>query len=408
MEEKFSITDSEMAFKAVALNGMAFQFVSHHLRTEALSLLAVGKNAHALKHVPVESRTEAVLLKAMESDVYVLPHIPEQAWSEALALKVVEKHALDLKNIPAEFCTAAVVLRAVQGNWIALEQVPRHLVTQSLVDTAVASCEKALQFAPAEFRTEEAALRAGITYQFNYRGCYQDEQIYGDGVLTTCIVPTRWLKMTLPTFSGGVVYTDNTDKTGLNCLVFEFAELESNGMSRTISLQIYDLHERDYHGNSKAPVTYFEAPVKIHCRAIEFSDANWCIELVLINHFFGTLNAESCWGNYFFDYADFFSFITASPEFIFEFGIGDTPAEIVPKILERVACDKAGDVFLVLYCDQDLFRLAFNDEIIQSFQSAFDESSVIFGCAGVTQDKMLISALVGCKPTATLSTTELE
>ena len=400
MKSLFSITDVETAFTAVNLNGTALQFVSPELCSEALALIAVERNAHALKFVPVQFRTEAVLLKALESDVYVLPHIPEHAWSEALAIKVVESYALDLKNIPVEYCTEAVVFKAVQGNGMALEYVPKRFLSQSLVDIAVASCDKALQFAPPEFRTEEAALRAGITYQFNYRSCYQDEKCYGDGVLTTCIVPTRWLSMKLPTFAGGVVYTDNTDKTGLNCLVFEFAELEFNGLSRVISLQIYDLHKLDYHGNPKEPVTYLAAPVKIHCRAFGFFEANWCIEVVLLNHFFSALNAESCCGDYCFDYADFFDVITASDEFLFEFGIGETPAEIMPDILQFFAGCKVSNVFVVLYCDTHLFRLAFADEIKQSLQSAFDESLVILGCAGVEQNKMLISALVGCKPTA--------
>lgn len=162
MNPKFLITDSETALKAVALNGMSFQFVLQHLRTEELALLAVGKNAHALKHVPVELRTEAVLLKALESSVYVLPHIPEHAWSETLALRVVEKHGLDLKNVPEEFRSKPVARTAVQRNGMALEFVPKHLITQSLVDAAVASCELALQFSPPEFRTIEAVQRAGM------------------------------------------------------------------------------------------------------------------------------------------------------------------------------------------------------------------------------------------------------
>lgn len=162
MNPKFLITDSETALKAVALNGMSFQFVLQHLRTEELALLAVGKNAHALKHVPVELRTEAVLFKALESSVYVLPHIPEQAWSAALALRVVEKHGLDLENVPEEFRSEPVARTAVQRNGMALEFVPKHLITQSLVDAAVASCELALQFSPPEFRTIEAVQRAAM------------------------------------------------------------------------------------------------------------------------------------------------------------------------------------------------------------------------------------------------------
>ena len=401
MEAKFAITDSETAFRAVALNGMAFQFVSHHLRTEALALLAVGKNAHALKHVPVESRTEAVLLKAMESDVYVLSHIPEQAWSETLALCVIEKHALDLAIVPAEFRTESVVRRAVQRNGMALEQVPEHLLSQTLVDAAALSCEKALQYAPLKFHSEEAALRSGTRYRFDYEQCLRDAFPDDPTFTTTCIVPSAWLKMALPTFGGSVVYTDKTEKSDLSGLVFEFAEMENDGLARTVSLQIYTLEDLPIQGGSVEPDGHFAQPVKIHCRDFVVADNDWCIEIALVNHFLGSLNAVSSWGNCFFDFFDLYLVLKGSSEFIFEFGIGRTPAEIVPDILERVACSDAGDVFLMFYCNQDLFRLAHLDEIMRSVRAVIENSTVIFGNAAVKQDQMLISALVGCKPADT-------
>lgn len=401
MEAKFAITDSETAFKAVALNGMAFQFVSHHLRTEALALLAVGNNAHALKHVPAQFRTEAVLLKAMESDVHVLPHIPEPAWSEALALCVIEKHALDLASVPAEFRTESVVRRAVQRNGMAFEQVPEHLLSQTLVDAAALSCEKALQYAPLEFHSEEAALRAGIRYRFDYEQCLRDAFPDDPTFTTTCIVPSAWLKMALPTFGGSVVYTDKTDKSDLSGLVFEFAEMETDDLARTVSLQIYTLEDLPVQGRLVEPEAYFAHPVKIHCRDFVVADNDWCIQIVLVNHFLGPLHAVSSWGNCFFDFFDLCQVLKGSSEFIFEFGIGRMPVEIVPDILERAACSDAGDVFLMFYCNQDLFRLAYLDEIMGSVQAIFETSTVIFGNAAVKQDRMLISALVGYKPADT-------
>ncbi len=418
MNPKFLITDSETALKAVALNGMSFQFVLQHLRTEELALLAVGKNAHALKHVPVELRTEAVLLKAMESKVYVLPHIPEHAWSEALALKVVESHALDLKNIPVDFCTEAVVIKAVQGNGMALEHVPKHLFSQSLVDIAVANCDKVLKFSPPEFRSERESLRAGFPYRFDYVSSMQT--LYGGMSITTCIVPTRWLDMALPTFDGSVVYTDKINRAEMDRqtdMVFRFTELDFDSVIHKITLDICHLEE----GTDEEPLfrgDYFDAPITIHPRVIEFTDANWCIEVVLLNHLLAPWNATSVYEFCYYNIDDFLSALSVCTDFVFEFGIGNTPEDIIPPVLERLDGCEPQCITLTMFannqsiCEHSVTLTYCTDMIVSKFSNfAWDSYGVdqevpeyaalpVFGDVGVKHEKMLISVLVGCEPTA--------
>lgn len=419
MNAKFTIRDVDTAFKAVALNAMAFQFVLPELRTEGLALLAVGKNAHALIHVPVESRTEAVLLKAMESDVYVLPHIPKHAWSESLALRVIEKHALDLESVPKEFCTETVVRVAVQRNGMALEFAPNHLITQSLVDAAVTNCARALQFSPPEFRSERESFRAGFPYRFDYVSSMKT--LYGCMSITTCIVPTRWLGMALPTFDGSVVYTDRIDRAEMDRLtymVFRFTELDFDSVIHTITLDICHLEE----GTDKQPLfcgDYFDAPITIHPRVIEFTDANWCIEVVLLNHLLAPWNSASVYEFCYYNIDDLLSALSVCTDFVFEFGIGNTPEDIIPPVLERLAGCEPQCITLTMFannqsiCEHSVTLPYCTDMIVSKFSNfAWDSygedqevpeyaALPVFGDVGVKHEKMLISVLVGCEPPIT-------
>jgi len=196
---------------------------------------------------------------------------------------------------------------------------------------------------------------------------------------------------------GAVVYVDNSRKKMLMGRVFEFSELEPDGLVRTISLEIYSLE-----GNTdkRMPPTRdnrIDMPVQIHLRAAanHEADTDCAMEVVLLNHLFGAWNAESSWGNYFFDYADLINMLSMSSEFIFEFGIGETPADILPGIFEGLSCSDAKCAFLMLYSDYHRFRLAYADDMMKAFSSFFAGAELLFGNAAVDQDKMLISALVG-------------
>jgi hypothetical protein len=236
-----------------------------------------------------------------------------------------------------------------------------------------------------------------IRYRFDYEQCNRDAFPDEPSFTTTCIVPAGWLKMALPTFGGDVVYTDKTGKSGLSGLVFEFADLETDGLLRTVSLQMCFLKDVPGQGRQVEPEAYFAQPVKIHCRDFIVADKNWGIEIVLVNHFLGPLNAVSSWGINCFDFYDLHHVLKGSSEFVFEFGIGESAADIATAILENVVqCDGGGDMLFVLYYNNSL-KIAQADEAMILFQNAFEDATVIFGNAGVKQDKMLISALVGCK-----------
>ena len=390
MEPIFSISDVETAFKAVALNGTALQFVLHELRTEALALVAIEQNAHALKYVPMQYRTEAVLLKALESDVYVLPHIPEQAWSDALAIKVVARYALDLEHVPLKFRTESVVLKAVQGNGMALEHVPKQFFTQSLIDVAVAGCDKALQYAPREFRTEEALLRAGLMYKFNYQFL-----VPGDDQFFTCIVPTGWLSKNLPTMGGNVAYVDQQSQQEIVAdTIFEFSDGVVSERSRTIILEIHHKEWTAETGQAAIHSRLLAAPVKIHCRAIGDRELNndWCVEVLLLNHFFGSCALSALMGNQYLSYSDVFDVMQMSSEFEFEFGIGEKPSDIFPEILERAMPAQYKSVFLML-CAKSGMRLADFEDAFGTFDSF--ETTMLISDVAVDQDKMLISVLLG-------------
>lgn len=384
MISKFSITDIRTASNVVYLNGAAWELVSQELRTETLAFKAVSQNPHAFEYVLVEHRAEAVLRKALKFGAYMLRHIPDAAWCERLALKVIEINGLALGHIPKEFCSESVVTRAVQSNGLALEHVPSILCTQSLVDLAVANCAMALKYAPAEFRMPYA----GNPYRFNYQG-------YMDGnIRTTCIVPTQWLDKSLPTMGGDVVYTDNIQKDVLRGVIFEFSESALEDSSHTICLQISRQEEMANSGQLHTH-TYFDAPVKIYCNQNDFlvADKDWCIEVVLLNHLLAPWYVGGYVAN---DLSDIVAVMRMHPEFVFEFGIGETQADIVPGILERVAgCVPAG-VLVVMTGDDQHLRLALFD-LMESFGCAFEDATLLIGEASVIQVKMLISALVGCK-----------
>lgn len=225
-------------------------------------------------------------------------------------------------------------------------------------------------------------------YQFNYHQC-------SDETTTTCIVPAKWLEKPLPAMGGAIVYVDNSQKKMLSGHVFEFTDLEPDGSVCTVSLEIYYLKEN---AGKQMPATRenrIDVPVQIHYRASDKHDTGCDIEVVLLSHFFGAFNAESSWGNYFVDYADLVSMLSMSTDFVLEFGIGETPADILPGIFKRLSCSEAKCAFLMLYNDYQRFRLAYVDDMMKAFATSFVDANLLFGNAAVDQDKLLISALVG-------------
>jgi hypothetical protein len=227
-----------------------------------------------------------------------------------------------------------------------------------------------------------------MPYQFNYH------QTHGGDDFTSCLVPTRWLAMPLPIFgSGGVVYVDKLPEQQID-RVFEFQELAADGSERTVSLDVYSQERADGGLPSINRISHIGGPVKIHYRVLDGLAGDLSTEVVLLNHFFGTWNAESCWGNYFFDYADLLRMLRESSQFHFDFGIGEMPSDILPGILERLAVSEVESVFVTLFSDYK-FRLHYLDDVIEAYSDIFEGATILVGNAAVAQDKMLISALLG-------------
>lgn len=232
-------------------------------------------------------------------------------------------------------------------------------------------------------------------YQFKYSpfGFAQPEEW-----IITCIVPTNWLSLDLPTMNGVVNYSDKlgnlvscesndelnyySDFLGklVSCesVVFDFCERSSSDkMWRAFSLDI--LRDGGKH---------FDTPIVIHVPRSMQS------EVLLLNHLFGFCAESSFVGLCF---ADFLALLKESSTYYLEYGVGKSPADILPNILQSA---RDGDVkcgFITIFVDDfQEFRLESLDEAWAAMSSgSSDESMWLIGAAVVEQDEMLISVLVG-------------
>lgn len=229
-------------------------------------------------------------------------------------------------------------------------------------------------------------------YQFNYQYLIPEDKPF-----VTCIVPMDWLSRNLPTMGGSVTYADKRDPMSTyTYYVFEFTDMARIGEPhRTICLDIHCLKAKE---GDQIPVNYtklFDIPAQIHCRAFDGHDANndWCIEVVLLNHFFGSHALSASMQNTYLDYGDVLHIMQMSSEFNFEFGIGNVPADIIHGLSNCLSTCEAKSTFVMLFCKQQMFRLAYIDEIVDQFDSV--DSPFIIADIAVDQDKILISVLAG-------------
>lgn len=215
----------------------------------------------------------------------------------------------------------------------------------------------------------------------------------------TCIVPAEWLQKNLPTMGGEIVYVSQQDRmNACTNYVFEFSDgILAEGLPRTICL---DIHHREAISSNASLANYsklFAAPVRIQCAAIKDSDESndWCFEVVLLNHFFGSHALSALVGNIYLDFDDILAIMSLSHEFILEFGIGKTPQDILPSIIERLGANDAKSAFAMFYCKYGTARLAHLDEIMGVISQLGDDVTLIISDAAVDDDRMLISMLVG-------------
>ncbi len=185
-------------------------------------------------------------------------------------------------------------------------------------------------------------------YKLNYQFLFPSE-----APIFTCIVPTAWLSKNLPTMGGDVVYVDSQSSQEIRTdYVFLFSEGGIAEQSRTIILDIHHKKWTAETGQTAIHSRLLAAPVKIHCRAIGDREINndWCVEVLLLNHFFGSCALSALMGNQYLSYSDVFDVMQMSSEFEFEFGIGEKPSDILPEILERAMPAQYKSVFFNAVC----------------------------------------------------------
>lgn len=231
-------------------------------------------------------------------------------------------------------------------------------------------------------------------YQFNYQFLYPE-----CGPIFTCIVPAEWLQKSLPTMGGVVVYVDQRGQmNAYTDYVFEFSdEVQKDSSLRTICLDIHCRKTTNGNNLSASHSRLFATPAKIHCATIEEGNASndWCVEVVLLNHFHGCNASSAITGASYLDFDDIITVMSMSSEFVFEFGIGDTPQDILPGILERLGTSEAKCAFGMLFGKSGAVRLTHLDEMVNGLSSIEGDPLTIISDVGVDADKMLISVLVG-------------
>ena len=227
-------------------------------------------------------------------------------------------------------------------------------------------------------------------YQFNYQTLLPE-----DKPIITCIVPQEWLSKDLPTMGGVVMYVDKSVHIMASSeFVFEFSEVCTIEKSiRTVNLDILEANNKKFKAIGYKKL--LDAPATIRCRAIEGQDANndWCIEIVLLNHLFGSFALTASFGNVYLDFADLLAVLSMSSEYDFEFGIGETPQVILPGILERMDYRKKKCSFGMMFGRGSKIWISHLKEMIRELHSL--EGVVIVTDIAVDQELMLISVLAG-------------
>lgn len=202
----------------------------------------------------------------------------------------------------------------------------------------------------------------------------------------TCFVPAGWLSMDLPTVQGCVNYATHREELvecGPNIL--EFSEVtSSDAESKIISLDIFNKGTR-----------CFEKPAVINCSNVVRSElgVDVRIELALLNHLMGW-SAISSWFSV--DMDDFIEVMKSSTTYDFRYGIGKTPSYILPALLDReIDKEVRSEFFMIFGANQKMRLKDLEGAVDEMFASSAEDSLKLVGAAGVEEDEMLISVLLG-------------
>lgn len=219
-------------------------------------------------------------------------------------------------------------------------------------------------------------------YQYKYQGLQPAETPF-----FTCVVPAKWLQKKLPTMGGCVGYVGNReplDVLAKDVLVYRFTDAASTTQSsRIVPVELLSDGKK-----------LLDKPAKIHCQAIEVGSESdeWCVEVLLLNHFFGNCALTALFGNISLDHADIVTMLEMSSEFDFKYGVGETPSDILPTILIRDAKSCFGEIF----CNQNKMRSAYLRELSTAMnQSCAEDGLSMATDIAVDQEQMLISVLSG-------------
>jgi hypothetical protein len=230
-----------------------------------------------------------------------------------------------------------------------------------------------------------------VTAQETFRFNYQDLEPV-DIPQVTCVVPSNWLNKNLPIMGGAVKYIVDWDwERYLSKYVFEFSVSSLSGHPCSINLEIYTQNQIE-HSLKNSFDEQFEAYTTIHCQLVANANDDWNSVVILLNHIFCLYAISASKAALHLDMTDFISMLEKNVELRFNFGVGDSPAQILSGMVDEATFQEARYVLVAMFSNGS-YRLAFLDEIVAALP--FKQATVMIVDGFVDQEKVMISLLIG-------------
>lgn len=209
--------------------------------------------------------------------------------------------------------------------------------------------------------------------EFNY------QHIIPGGATVTCIVPSAWLALPLPTFGGLVNYIDHhSPLCSEPDFVFEFCE-----GSEAVILTVYQQPQSMDSGY----ISIFDYSTQI---SFEVDEHRARREVLLLNHIFGSLALSASMGNIYLDFGEVARWIAGCRELKLAFGIGSTPEDIFPQLRGYFPDEGSACTFAMLFCREDTMRLDYLSMVSKRFTRG---GPSLLSDAAINTGQMLISVL---------------
>lgn len=223
-------------------------------------------------------------------------------------------------------------------------------------------------------------------YKFNYQYVGQD-----DAPIITCIVPTYWLALDLPTLGGVVVYQDKLKPAEtLTNFVFEFADVQdASKPGRTFTLEIHLPSKHILIQDNYREV--FNKVIRIHYLGDAHITTNdeTPAEVVLLNHLLCCFAGSSITGESFLDFADLLQFLAHQTDLRLKYAVGIEPKLMLKNILDGLGDIPSASTYSVIFGKSgSSVSLALFDEVITKL------CCWIGYTPAVGQDGFLISVLM--------------